>query len=281
MKHLTESDIESVALDLFSGLGYQTLFGPDIAPDMPSAERTDYRQVVLETRLLQALQRLNPQVQYDAIQEALRKLTRPDLPSLIANNHAIHKYLVEGVPVEYQRRDGSMGGDLVRVLDYDSVDNNEFLAVNQFTVVENQHERRPDVVIFVNGLPLAVLELKNAVAEEATIWAAYNQLQTYKEQIPSLFAYNEALVISDGIQARIGTLTANKERFMPWRTIEGEQLADTMLPQLQVVLEGVFDRRRFLDLIRYFIVFEEVPGGDFIKKMAGYHQYHAVNVPLQ
>ncbi|HOK98627.1 MAG TPA: type I restriction endonuclease subunit R [Bacteroidales bacterium] len=281
MKHLTESDIESVALDLFSGLGYQTLFGPDIAPDMPSAERTDYRQVILETRLLQALQRLNPQVPYDAIQEALRKLTRPDLPSLIANNHAIHKYLVEGVPVEYQRRDGSMGGDLVRVLDYDSVDNNEFLAVNQFTVVENQHERRPDVVIFVNGLPLAVLELKNAVAEEATIWAAYNQLQTYKEQIPSLFAYNEALVISDGIQARIGTLTANKERFMPWRTIEGEQLADTMLPQLQVVLEGVFDRRRFLDLIRYFIVFEEVPGGAFVKKMAGYHQYHAVNVALQ
>lgn len=280
MSHLSESDIESVAMNWLSGLGYQTLFGPDIAPDMPAAERTDYRQVVLETRLLEALHRINPHVPYDAIQEAVRKLTRPDLPSLIANNHAIHKYLVEGVPVEYPRPDGSMGGDLVRVLDYNSIDKNEFLAVNQFTVVDDNHERRPDIVLFVNGLPLAVLELKNATTEEATIWTAYNQLQTYKEQIPSLFAYNEALVVSDGIQARIGTLTASKEWFMPWRTIEGEELADTTLPQLQVVLEGVFDRRRFLDLIRYFIVFEDVPGGAFVKKMAGYHQYHAVNVAV-
>ncbi|HPP49896.1 MAG TPA: type I restriction endonuclease subunit R [Spirochaetota bacterium] len=281
MKHLTESHIESAAMDWLSSLGYQTLFGPDIAPDMPHAERTDYRQVVLETRLLQALQRLNPQIPFDAIQEAFRKLTRPDLPSLIANNHAIHRYLVEGVPVEYRRIDGSIGGDLVRVLDYDTIENNEFLAINQFTVVEDHHERRPDIVLFVNGLPLAVFELKNPGAEEATIWAAFNQLQTYKEQIPSLFAYNEALVISDGIQARIGTLTASKEWFMPWRTIEGEELADTKLTQLQVVLEGVFDKRRFLDLIRYFIVFEEAPGGAFIKKMAGYHQYHAVNVAVK
>ncbi len=281
MMHLTESDIEFAAMDWFSGLGYQTLFGPDIAPDMPAAERTDYRQVVLEKRLFQALQRLNPQVPYDAIREAFRKLTLPDSPSLIANNHTIHRYLVEGVPVEYPRADGSMAGDLVRALAYDSVDNNEFVAVNQFTVVEDRHERRPDVVLFLNGLPLAVLELKNAAAEDATIWEAYNQLQTYKEQIPSLFAYNEALVISDGIQARIGTLTSSKEWFMPWRTVEGEQLADTMLPQLQVVLQGVFDKRRFLDLIRYFIVFEEVPGGAFVKKMAGYHQYHAVNVAVQ
>ncbi len=280
MSRFSESVVEQAALAWFGSLGYTILSGLEIAPGELQAEREDYRQVVLETRLRQALQRLNSQVPSDAIQEAFRKLTRLDLPSLIASNHTIHKYLVEGVPVEYQRTDGSMGGDLVRVLDYDTTENNEFLAVNQFTVVEDQHERRPDVVLFVNGLPLAVLELKNAATESATIWSAFNQLQTYKHQIPSLFAFNEALVISDGIQARIGTLTADKEWFMPWRTIEGEQLADTKLPQLQVLLEGVFDKRRFLDLIRYFIVFEEVPGGAFVKKMAGYHQYHAVNVAV-
>lgn len=211
MNKFSESVVEQAALDWLENLGYTILFGLDVAPGELQAERNDYRQVVLETRLRQALQRLNPQVPHDAIQEAFRKLTLPDLPSLIANNHTIHKYLVEGVPVEYQRADGSMGGDLVRVLDYDIIENNEFLAINQFTVVEDQHERRPDIVLFVNGLPLAVLELKNAATEEATIWSAFNQLQTYKQQIPSLFAYNEALVISDGIQARIGTLTANKE----------------------------------------------------------------------
>lgn len=305
MSSFSESVVEQAALAWLETLGYTILSGLEIAPGELQAERDDYRQVVLETRLRQALQRLNPQVPSDAIQEAFRKLTRPDLPSLIANNHTIHKYLVEGVPVEYQRPDSSMGGDLVRVLDYDTLDSNEFIAVNQFTVIDSpagasakagdQHERRPDVVLFVNGLPLAVLELKNAATESATIWSAFNQLQTYKHQIPSLFAFNEALVISDGIQARIGTLTADKEWFMPWRTIEGEQLADTKLPQLQVLLEGVFDKRRFLDLIRYFIVFEpasvptksvgtsagrEVPGGAFVKKMAGYHQYHAVNVAV-
>jgi len=141
----------------------------------------------------------------DALEEAFRKLTRPDSPALVANNHAIHKYLVEGVPVEYQRKDGSIGGDLVRVLNYDEPEDNEFLAVNQFTVVENQIERRPDVVLFINGLPIAVMELKNAATENATIWSAFNQLQTYKMQIPSLFSFNEAMVISDGVQSRIGT----------------------------------------------------------------------------
>ncbi|MCL6582688.1 MAG: type I restriction endonuclease subunit R [bacterium] len=287
MAHLTESEIESAALSWLSGLGYQTLFGPDIAPDMPAAEREHYGQVVLERRLRDALARLNPQVPADALEEAFRKLTRPDSPSLLVNNHIIHKYLIEGVPVEYPRADGSLGGDLVRVLDYDEPENNEFLAVNQFTVVEGRGDlqivpiRRPDVVLFVNGLPLAVIELKNAATENATIWSAFNQLQTYKEQIPSLFIYNEALVVSDGVQARIGTLTADRERFMPWRTIKGEEPADTCLPQLQVVLEGVFEKRRFLDLIRHFILFEDVGGGVLVKKMAGYHQYHAVNVAVQ
>jgi len=277
----SESVIEQAALAWLESLGYLILSGLEIAPGEPAAERDNYGQVVLEYRLRQALVRLNPQVPTDALEEAFRKLMRPDSPSLVANNHLIHKYLVEGVPVEYQRADGSIGGDLVRVLDYDEPENNEFLAVNQFTVVENQHERRPDLVLFINGLPIAVMELKNAATENATIWTAFNQLQTYKTQVPSLFAYNEALVVSDGVQARIGTLTADREWFMPWRTIEGEELADNRLPQLQVVIEGVFEKRRFLDLIRHFIVFEDVGGGVLIKKMAGYHQYHAVNVAVQ
>ena len=276
----SESVVEQAALAWLESIGYLILFGPEIAPGMPAAERENYGQVVLERRLRQALERLNPQVPSDALEEAFRKLSRPDSPSLVASNHVIHKYMVDGVPVEYQRADGSIGGDLVRVLDYDEPENNEFLAVNQFTVVENQHERRPDVVLFINGLPVAVIELKNAADENATIWSAFNQLQTYKRQIPSLFAFNEALVVSDGVEARIGTLTADREWFMPWRTIEGEELADNRLPQLQVVIEGVFEKRRFLDLIRHFIVFEDVGGGVLIKKMAGYHQYHAVNLAL-
>ncbi|HMO94129.1 MAG TPA: type I restriction endonuclease subunit R, partial [Pirellulaceae bacterium] len=281
MSKFTESVVEEAALGWLEGLGYGVLSGPEIAPDQPSAERAVYSQVVLEGRLRQALARLNPQVPADAIEEAFRKLTRPDAPSLVAANRIIHKYLVDGVPVEFQRADGSLGGDLVQVIDYQDIENNESLAVNQFTVVEDRHERRPDIVLFVNGLPLAVLELKNATNESATIWNAFNQLQTYKAQIPSLFQCNTALVISDGVEARIGTISADRERFMPWRTIEGEELADTRLPQLQVMLEGVFEKRRLLDLVRYFIVFEDAGGGVLIKKMAGYHQYHAVNLALQ
>lgn len=286
MAHFTESLIEQAALAWLESLGYAVLPGPEISPGEPQAEREDYGQVILERRLRQALQRLNPQAPADVLEDAFRKLTRPDTPSLVAGNHTVHRYLVDGVPVEYRRPDGSTGGDLVRVLDYDDPENNEFLAVNQFTVVEGRGKtsfvptRRPDIVLFINGLPLAVIELKNAAVESATIWSAFNQLQTYKQQIPSLFNFNEALVISDGMQARIGTLTADYEWFMPWRTIEGEELADEMLPHLQVVLEGVFEKRRFLDLIRHFIVFEDMGAGTLVKKMAGYHQYHAVNVAL-
>ena len=277
----TESVVEEAALAWLESLGYAILNGPEIAPGEPFAERDDYGQVVLESRLRQALQRLNPQAPPDALDEAFRRVTRPDSPSLVANNHAVHGYLVDGVPVEYQRADGSFRGDLIRVLDHDDPENNDFLAVNQLTVVEDRRERRPDVVLFVNGLPLAVIELKNPATESATIRSAFNQLQTYKQQIPSLFVYNEALLVSDGVQARLGTLTADGEWFLPWRTISGENLAAPSLPELQVVLEGAFDKRRFLDLIRHFIVFEDVGGGVLVKKMAGYHQYHAVNVAVE
>ena len=277
----TESIVEEAALAWLGAKGYTVLHGPEIAPGEAMAERDSYGQVVLEGRLRQALARLNPEVPADALDEAFRKLTRLDSPSLVGNNHALHRMLVEGIPVEMQRADGSRGHEPVWALDFADPENNDFLAVNQFTVVEDKHDRRPDVVLFVNGLPLAVMEFKNAADEKADIWKAFNDHQTKKAQIPSLFAYNEALVISDGVEARIGTLTADREWFMPWRTIEGEALADTKLPQLQVVLEGAFDKRRFLDLIRHFIVFEDVGGGVLVKKMAGYHQYHAVNAALE
>jgi len=278
---LFETDVESAALDWLKSRGYSILFGPDMLPGEPAAEREGPGQVVLERRLMQALERLNPTIPHEAIEDAFRKLTIPATASLVGNNHALHNYLVDGVPVEYQRKDTTIGGDLVRLLDYEDIENNEFLAVNQFSVEENRQARRPDIVLFVNGLPLAVIELKNPADEQADIWKAFNQLQTYKEQIPSLFTFNEALMISDGMNARIGTLTANREWFLPWRTIEGEELADTKLTQLQVVLEGAFDRKRFLNLIRYFIVFEDVGGGVLAKKMAGYHQFHAVNKAVE
>ena len=188
--------------------------------------------------------------------------------------------LVEGVPVEVHHEDGTIRGETVRLIDFDHPEANDWLAVNQFTVVEQKRERRPDIVLFVNGLPLAVIELKNAAQENATIWSAFNQLQTYKQEIPSLLAFNELLVISDGLQARLGSLTADRERFMPWRTIEGEELASDVMPQIEVMLRGLFEHRRFLDFVRHFIVFEDEGGGRLVKKLAGYHQFHAVNTAL-
>jgi type I restriction enzyme R subunit len=279
----TESVVEDAALAWLESLGYAVLHGPDIAVGMPAAERSDptYRDVVLEGRLRQALARLNPDLPAEALEDAYRKLTRTDAPSLLERNRAVHRMLVDGVTVEYRRKDGSIAGAQARVLDFALQDNNDWLAVNQFTVADGQHTRRPDVVLFVNGLPLAVIELKNPADENATIWSAYQQLQTYQAQIPSLFATNAALIVSDGVQARIGALGAGREWFKPWRTITGKGDAATSLAELEVVLGGVFERRRLLDLLRYFIVFEDEGGGKLAKKMAGYHQFHAVNVAVE
>ena len=267
-----ESVVEEAALAWLAALGYTVRHGPDIAAGMPGAERSDpnYRDVVLEGRLRQALVRLNPDLSPDALEDAYRKLTRTDAPSLLERNRAVHRMLVDGVTVEYRRTDGSIAGTQARVVDFDTPDNNDWLAVNQFTVADGQHTRRPDVVLFVNGLPLAVIELKNAADENATIWNAYQQLQTYQVQIPALFATNAALVASDGVQARIGAVGAGKEWFKPWRTITGHDDAPARLAELQVVLEGVFERRRFLALVRHFLVFEDAGGGELTKKMAGY-----------
>ena len=276
---LSESTVEVVALDWLRSLGWTVLHGPDIAPDTPAAERDDYDDVVLHSRLRTALARLNPGLPNDALDDAHRRLTRPAGATLDAR-HDLHRMLVAGVTVEYAGADGRVRGDQVRVLDLDEPERNDWLAVNQFTVVENRHERRPDIVLFVNGLPLAVIELKNPADENATINTAFTQLQTYKSEIPSLFAFNAALVVSDGLEARIGTLTAGWEWFKRWRTIAGEALADPSLPQLRVLLEGACDPRRLLTLVRDFIVLEDDGSGALVKKMAGYHQFHAVQTAV-
>ncbi len=277
---MNEAVVEEAALDWLESVGWVVLRGPDLGPDSADAERHTYEQVVLQVRLRQALMRLNPTLPVEAVEDAFRKLTRPEGPTLETRNRAFHRMLVDGVTVEFRREDGSIGGAQARVLNFKETDNNDWLAVNQFTVTENRHVRRPDVVLFVNGLPLALIELKNAAAEQATVWSAYGQLQTYKAELPTLFAFNELLVVSDGMEARIGSLTAGREWFKPWRTVTGETLADPRMPELQVVIEGVFDRRRLLDLINYFVLFEDSGGGPPVKKVAGYHQFHAVNVAV-
>jgi len=277
---LNEFEIEEATLSWLTTLGYTSLFGPDIAPGEPAAERASFQEALLTRRLHEALHRLNPSIPADALEEAIRKVTHPDSPLLLANNRAFHRLLIDGVPVEYKHEDGHIAGDHARLVDFEHPDNNEFLAANQFTVIEGQQNRRPDIVIFVNGLPLAVIELKNPADEEATIQTAFQQLQTYKSDIPSLFTYNEMLVISDGLEARAGTLTSDWARFMPWRTIDGDKIEPKGKPELDVLIKGIFEKSRFLDLIRHFIVFE-TDGNKIVKKMAAYHQYHAVNKAVE
>ena len=273
---ITESTVEAAALLWFEGLHYEVANGPDLAPDGASPERATYGEVVLLDRLRSAIARLNPDLPAVAIDDAIRKVTVTESPSLVENNRRFHRWLIDGVDVEYARADGSIAGDKVWLVDFERIERNDWLVVNQFTVVENRRNRRPDLVIFINGLPLGVVELKNAGDENATVKGAFNQLQTYKHDIPSLFVFNEALVASDGLEARIGTLTADWERFMPWRTVEGEDVAPKGTPELEVLIKGVFEKSRFLDLVRHFVVFE-ADGASVVKKVAGYHQYHAVN----
>jgi type I restriction enzyme R subunit len=272
---ITESVIEEAALNWLEELGYTIASGPNIAPGELFAERSSYDEVVLSKRLREAIGRLNPLLPQEAQEDAFRKVTRLGEPSLVRTNRAFHRLLTDGVDIEYQGEEGRTIPDNARLFDFKDVENNDWLAVNQFTVIEGQHNRRPDILIFVNGLPLAVIELKNAADEEATIWTAFGQLQTYKNEIPSLFAFNEVLIVSDGLQARVGSLTADRERFVPWRTIEGDKTAPVSITQLQVLLAGLFDKRRFLEYVNNFVVFEE-ENGRIIKKIAGYHQFHAV-----
>ena len=273
MTTITEAIVEDAALGYLENLGWTTARGPDLI-------RAGYEQVVLEQRLGDALARLNPSLPDSACDDACRKLVRPMGATLETRNRAFHQMLVEGVTVEYRAADGAIRGAQVQVVDFDDPAANDWLAVNQFTVVENRQRRRPDVVLFVNGLPLVLIELKNPADEDATIWTAWQQFETYKAELPTLFAFNELLLVSDGTQARVGTLTAGREWFKPWRTITGHALADPNKPELQVALEGVCEPTRFLALVRDFIAFEDDGSGMPVKKMAGYHQYHAVQVAV-
>ena len=281
MTPFTESEVEAAALEWLEGLGWRVAHGPDIGPHAEDAERAGYTEVVLEHRLRDALDRLNPDLPAEALDDAFRKTTRPEGSTLEARNRALHRLLVDGVTVEYRTARGEMRGAQVSVLDHGNPAKNDWLAVNQFTVVEGEHERRPDIVLLVNGLPLGLIELKNPADEEATVWTAWNQIQTYKAELTDLYAFNAVLIASDGLKARMGTLTAGREWFKSWRTIKGETLAGAHLPQLQVMLEGMCGRERFLSLVRNFIVFEDDGSGKLAKKMAGYHQFHAVETAVE
>ncbi len=281
MSYLNESIVEEAALSWFESLGYAIAHGPHLAPGEPAAERDSFGEVVLVGRLRDAIWRLNPAIPEDAREDALRKVLRVGTPALTQTNRNFHAMLRDGAPVEYKRADGSIAGDHARLIDFDHPQANDWLVVNQFTVIEGQHNRRPDIVVFVNGLPLGVIELKNAADEDATIWSAFNQLQTYKQQIGSLFNYNEVLIASDGTNARIGSLTANQEWFKVWRTVGGEADAPKTALELDVLVRGVFEPRRFLDLLQHFIVFEEDTDSNRLHKIiAGYHQFHAVNAAV-
>ena len=276
---IDESDIEHTALDWLAGMGYSVLHGPEIAPETPSAERSSYEDVILEHRFRDAVVRLNPNIPAEWHEDSVQRVISPNSPSPVQNNRTFHLMLVDGVEVEYRQSDGTIRGDRVQLVDFENPENNDWLAVNQFTVM-GATERRPDIVLFINGIPLGVIELKNPTDENATIWSAFRQVQTYKREIPRMFTYNEALVISDGLEARVGALTANQERFMPWRTIEGETEAPSSDLELEVTIKGLFDKGRFLNYLKHFVVFEETGGDTIAKKIAGYHQFHAVRAAV-
>jgi len=285
MTKITESAIETFAIELLEKQGYQYIDGPSIAPDGVSPERASFEDVLLLERLKTAVARINPTVPADAREDAIKQLLRLSSPELIANNEAFHRMLTEGVKVNCQK-DGQSRGDLVWLVDFHDPENNEFLIVNQCTVVENHVNKRPDVILFVNGLPLVVIELKNPADENATIHAAFQQLQTYKQAIPSLFTYNGFLIISDGLEARAGTISAAYNRFMAWKASDGKVEASPLIGQLETMIRGMLDKRTLLDLIRHFIVFEKAKREDketgiitiqTVKKLAAYHQYYAVN----
>lgn len=275
MKLINEDGLEQLCQAWFREGGYEIAYGPDLAPEGHAAEREDYRQVILPGRLLAALQRINPRIPAAVLQEqVVEVLGKAQSPVLIHNNRQFQRWLLEGVPVQYRVAD-ELQHEHVQLVDFQQVHNNQFLLVNQFTLLGSKGNRRPDLLVFINGLPMAVIELKNPGDESADIWDACNQLQTYKEEIPELFVFNQALVISDGITARIGSLTANKERFLPWRTIHNEHDKPLLSYELEAVVRGFFQRELFLDYIRHFVLFEQ-DGERLIKKIAGYHQFHAV-----
>lgn len=275
---MTEDQLEQEALGWLGEVGYATEYGLSIAPDGECPERSDYRQVLLEERLRAAVDRLNPSIPAAARADAIQQVRDLGIPAQLSANRRFHQLLVSGVPVEYAQG-GETRGDFVRLIDWENPARNEWLAVNQFSIKGPQHTRRPDIILFVNGLPLVLLELKNPADENADIWKAYDQIQTYKEQIPDVFHYNELLVISDGSEARFGSLSANGERFMQWRTIDGTAIDPLgQFDELETMIRGLLAPTRLLDYLRFFVLFED--DGALVKKVAGYHQFHAVRAAI-
>ena len=276
---LTESVVEDAALDWFRGLDYRVVAGPELPVGGPGGWRESHADAVFPETLRDSLAKLNPDLPDEALDTAARTLLRPQGSTLETRNRAAHRMIVEGVAVAHRDGTGETRYAQAKVVDFDDADANDWVAVNQFTVRENRNERRADIVVFVNGLPLAVFELKSPADQRATLAAALRQLQTCKAETPSLFVHNAVLAISDGVRARLGTLTAGLEWFKPWRTVEGEELAPAFHPELRVLIEGAFEKDRFLELLRGFIAFEDT-GGAPAKKIAGYHQFHAVRAAV-
>lgn len=271
---INEEQVEQLAIEWFKELGYEYFLGVDIAPESDNPQRSSYQEVILESKLKNALVKLNPSLPFSAIDEAIHQLKKPQNATLIQNNRDFHQMLLQGVSVEIKKEEESRG-DVVKLIDFENPANNDFVIVNQFTIKGTKGNRRPDVVVFINGLPISVIELKNPADENADIFKAYNQLQTYKDEIEDLFVCNEALVISDGIHARIGSLTATDERFMYWRTIKNEKDRPRLEYELETLIKGFFNKEHLLDYIQNFVLFED-DGKKIIKKIAGYHQFHAV-----
>ena len=271
---MNEDQLEQLCLEWFADNGWEIAHGPDIACDGPMPERADYRQVLLLADLEATIRRINPHLPESAVEQAIVQVSKPDSLDLVTNNRTFHRLLLEGVPVEYKRDDKPIH-DRAFLIDFEALERNRFRTINQFTIEGSKQLRRPDVVCFINGMPVAVMELKSPSSEKADIWDAFNQIQTYKDEVPELFAYNEALVISDGYRARLGSLTANQERYLPWRTIKHEDDKPLLEWQLETLVRGFFDRELLLDYIRHFVLFE-TDADRLIKKIAGYHQFHAV-----
>ncbi|MCD4748199.1 MAG: type I restriction endonuclease subunit R, partial [Thermoanaerobaculales bacterium] len=272
---ITEDQLEQLAITWFQDTGWSFAHGPDIAPEGAMPERADFRDVVLKARLAEAVARLNPAFPQAGVDEVVQLVSKPEQPSLAQNNRNFHRLLLEGVKLNFTNKDGEADSDHTQLIDFQQPHNNDFLVVNQFTVTGSKQPRRPDLVVFVNGLPLAVIELKNPADENADIWKAYDQLQTYKDEISDLFVFNEALIISDGTNARAGSLTASREWFLPWRTIKSEDDKPLLEFELEKIVRGFFDPELFLEYIRYFVIFEQ-DGDTLVKKIAGYHQFHGV-----
>ena len=275
---INEEEIELATIDILKDIGYKYVHGEEIAPDSENPERTKWDEVILRRRLSESLERINPKVPADAIDEAVKKIIRISGPNITLNNQKFHEMLVKGIEIG-SRQNGKIVYDRVKLLDFEDPDNNEFLTVNQFAIIENDNHRRPDLIIFVNGMPLSVIELKNLADEKAGVYSAYKQLQTYKQEIPSLFNYNELMIISDGTNAQVGTITANKEWFLEWKA-DKKGNKDNSIMQLPVLLEGMFTKKIFLDLIRHFISFNKNKK-QVSKIIAGYHQYAAANKAIE